>query len=599
MTLPVSFRRFPVPHACVVLAAASAGIFLANPHTEELRWILILLPTAVAGFFAAFAAHLFAEARGWPRGRNMIFAALAALAVAPQFLLHDIMSGKLIPPAAIFLLSGMVLLAITLPFLASEENRHGTSRHAWRLTLTMLAGLLGPALILGAFTLLGFHIAGRFPYFSLVPSALVLAGPVLMLHFWPAASPKPEDADGKPDAVFFKGFMQIAALLMLPVLYWSAILFVTDWPRYAALDSTIPVLGAVAISCHLLAGSPGEAAHGIVRRLRRFYPAAAALPMIAVLPQFLPLAQYLSDALAILLALWVIGVGLHALFIRPRPVAIPMAMLAAMLILAGFGPLNAQTLLDWNRLPLFERILARNGILNGVKIMPARNDLPHSQAVRLDKVIRALSAPPMADLFRENLASHGMVFADEIWNADCIDMLVPDRKICSARGSHKRVESIIASLGLWRETYFERSGFNLRAGAEFRFGDPPHMDTDGFDYLHREVTIWSSHNAPQAVPASNPPLEITFGEAGQSLVFTTQTGTSVDIDFTPLNEWLIGYAGRIGEKEFYEMAVLEGESDGLRLRLYPYHINIKTTESGWTLQQATFALLVGREEQRI
>ena len=583
-----TIRRFPVAFACVALSPAIIPIVLIFRFGG---WIPALPLTVIAGFFAALAAHCFAEARMWPRGKNKALATLAALCMAPHFLLSTMAPGRLMPLTIGFLVPGLILLTISIPFLAGGGNLKNTRYYAWRLTLTMLAGLLAPVSIQAAVRALSPFFGGLFPYMDFAATILVPVGPVLALFFWPAA---PQRFGGSDKAlgrdVFFTGFMQLAAVLLLPLLYWKAYLSLTGWEKYGALDFTIPVVGALAITCHMLAGTTDEGSSGYLRAWRRYYRAAVALPMIAILAQSLPMAMDLYDAIAILLALWIIGAGLYAVFSRRRPVAVPMTMLAAMLILAGFGPLNARTLLDWNRLPLFEKILVRNGIMTDGRIIHARKDLPRREAKILDSLIDELSDPPLAGDFRAYLASHGVAFENNSGNMDCLNKLASP---CGGGKTKLEPKNVLASLGLWRETYFEQTGFNLRAGIDFQAPDPEHLDVEGFDYLYREVRIGSKDNGPRAFEAIDPPLEVSMNEDGQALIFTQAGGSPVEIDFAPLSEWLLANSGRVKDEEFREIAVLDGEAGGLKLRLYPYQISLEPREDGWALRHVVFALLIG------
>lgn len=597
-----TIRRFPVPLACAALGPAIFVVEQIYPLDPLLRWLLVL--TLLTGFIAALAAHEFAEARAWRHGKNTVFAALAALSMAPHFLLTNTAPNALVAPTLGFLIPGLALVTLAAPFFANGDGHGGTRRYVQRLAISMGIVAVAAVAVLVANKLL-FRLDQAFFIFlqmagpeGLLKAGIVLAGPALALFTLPETGRRAADT-GKTTGrgAFFTGLMQLATVLLLPLLYWKAYLSLTGWDKYGALDFTIPVTGALAVLCHMLAGTTDEGSSGYLRVWRRFYRAAAALPVIAVLPGSLALASSLYDFLAALLAFWVIGAGLHAALFRARPVAVPAAMLGVLLLVAGYGPLNAQNLLDWNRLSLFDRILTRNGILADGRINFARRDLPRREAKILYDLIQVLPVPPLAGQFREYLADRGVTFGKDAWDIDCgTGRYIDSRGVvrpCSPARSQPLVNDVLASLGLWRQTYFEQTVFDLRAGIEFQTGDPEHLDVEGFDYLHRQVGRSTRHNGSQTIPASAPALEMTMSEDGQALIFTQAGGRSVKIDFAPLNNFLAANAGQINVEEFRELAVLDGEAGGLKLRLYPYQIGIKPREDGWALRQVVFVLLIG------
>lgn len=597
MILSGVIRRFPVPLACAALGIAAYGVselglFDVFFHAKLIRPIIV-------GFFASIPFHVLAEARKWDSRKGILFAALAAgYAAAHVLVVSAIGAGGTGVTLVCFLLASTIMM-LTVPYLADVADYDGAARYARGVLIFLALGLAAAMLIalappLAAHLLLGVNIG------TLLPLDVALSGFAISLVLFPRTPRRAGDQDtprSKPPR-FLSGLADLVALLVLPLLYWQAFLGVTGPDSTRLSDQSLPFISAFAVICHL-AGSGPAARESIVRRTwHRYYRAAAALPVAWVLPKLSIEATNYVDLLGLLAAAWVIAAGIFATLSARHTVAVPMTILAAMLAVAGTAPAGMEDLLNRRRLAAVERILARNDILTDGRISPARHDLPHSDGEQLYDLVETLTRPSAGNGLAAFLAAHGVEFEDGALHTGCPYVRPGDAvpaEPCSAREHANVVRDVLASLGLRRQRYFEQTRVDLRAGIEYRTEVPSRIDVDGFDRLHRRAAIAWSYGRANVRIAPESSVDLTIGDDGLSLIVTTGDGRSAKLDFAALVEYLHRDAGRVDDKEFRRLAVLDGSGDRLKLRAYPYDIGIEPRGDHWGLRSAAFVLLVGEQ----
>ena len=569
--------RFPVPLAC---AAAWAAMTVAREHAvggltwETLGLWQVLL---MGGLFLSLSATLFAEGRGWSRLPSFGLA-VAALAFAGLVSWLQDSSDAWESPAFYLLVPGSILLMIAAPFL----RRGVRDRAVWDFNLAswlsvLFGGIVAVGLGLGITAVLGgleilFDLDLDNDYYQdswIICMSLVW--PWQTLAGIPGQCDEPAGEAPPRWAEYVVSWMLIPlALVYLALLYAFAAksLAVWDLPR-GTVGWLVGGFAAFGLAVWSAAYPFRETGNRLARLYCRWFHYALVVPVILLAVGVgVRVAEYgITEKryALILLTLWLGGIALYGILVRPARLAVAPVAFAAMLIAGAVGPWGATPVSIRSQLNQLETMLTDAGILIDGRINPDEGLAGPAEVKRINSIVRYLRRDGRRDALAAWLEGAGAKPAGTEDNA-----------------------ALLALMGLdyveeWREDgYFSYS-----------VGEATTVVISGFDIAHN---LDFGDDRTTEIGADDGP-RYSVAKAGDRITVTEigRPEISVAFDLAALAETLRPLDLKYNDPASTKAMTLDAAAGALRARLYVEHINGRRDGFGNNeIDYGNGLLLIGR-----
>ncbi|MDH5527003.1 MAG: DUF4153 domain-containing protein [Nitrospirota bacterium] len=558
--------RFPLPLLCAVAWTAvmtNAGHSL--PY--ELRGQASLyLPAAL---FASLAAHLLAESRGW-RSWAGILAATGGAGLVALFPWGALGGPENVVTARWWLaMPTAFLAAICAPFL----RRGVDDRAAWQFVAVSLRHM-GLALVVALVAAAGLValVSGLKVLFDANPeqwvTRLIWFGCLgtgaawLALAGIPRGFTPPDSRPPRAERWLVTGMLVPLAVVYGVLIHAFAVLSLVRWQLPEGRTGwTIACFAAFGVAAWLAAWPWREGDNRLLRLWGRWFPLALPVPVLllttAALERMGAYGVTESRYGLLLLAVWLAGLAAYGNLARPPRLMVAPAALAALLLLACFGPWGAGPVSTRSQLAQLEALLTAHGDLPGEASVGA---LPVADVrERIRSVAKYLQADPKQDAYQAWLARYG--FTEEKTDATTWDMLTEPEPM---------------RLGKW---------FALHTG-DFEDG----VEVTGYDTL-LPLTRCDSCTSLRTFSTSGG--DVTFAVKGTVLKVWRDglPEQAVEIDLTRLN----GGRRKAGMTPVVPgpRMTLEAHNNTLRVRLYVERIEGRLMQDVPVVRSLRGYLLVG------
>ena len=414
-----TLRRYPASMACAagftVLLIGEIHDLWSLPEDVLGRWLGFL----VLGLFAALAASLFAEHRGWRRPLVYAGEAAALAALALVVLTGEPEHGDIQAIRRVLLGGALVLLVTVAPFLGRrgiddafwEFNRAAWLGAAFGGIFALVLGAGASAVLMALETLFGLDIDGE------------LYGDVWLIAFafiWPwvalAAAPDALEAPpggGPPWIRIMAGALLVPiASVYLALLYAYALLILVTWelPR-GNVASVVCGFAAMGVVTHMIA-HPWRAGGNrwLALYCRHFYALLVvpiALLAVAVAVRVGDYGVTEARYVLIVVAVWLALLSASFLLRRASLRLVPLS-LAVLLLVGAHGPLSAVAVATRSQMAILEDALVGGGMFVDGRVVAAAEAIAEGDHRRLAGAIDYLLRTGKRDVLVEWLAQGGL-----------------------------------------------------------------------------------------------------------------------------------------------------------------------------------------------
>lgn len=390
--LAATLARFPVPALWSVLLTFYLNYHIitrsGDPQTD-------VIMAAAAGFFAAGAAHLFAEGRGMAPATNLALAAVAGLlaAVLGWF-------NAALHVSALYLFCGLIALTMV----AAHLRRGATQGGLWFFNLryglaAILAGLAGLAFALGLLAIVAAlkYLFGINPVHNteehIIATACALIAPVYGLSLMPRDLDTALDVADHRGAPLERGVSVLVNYILVPVVvvyalilhaYAVKIALTQSLPR-GQIGTMVAIYAVGGTGVWLIAWPWRETGTRLLRLFMRGWFWLTIIPSaLLVIAIWRRVADYgvTPDRYGIaLIALWAVLTTAYLAYRRnAADMRAIVGAMAALLLVAAFGPQGAQGTTIRSQLHQFQALLERHGMWqDGMIKLPAPKLAPEAQ----------------------------------------------------------------------------------------------------------------------------------------------------------------------------------------------------------------------------
>jgi hypothetical protein len=573
-------RRFPVPLAC---AAGWAGITIAKTHDAgDLAWNVVeqWQVLLISGLFLSLAATLFAEGKSWGRMRSLGLAG-AAVALAALVIYLEDSPDAWESPGFYMLVPGGILSMIVAPYL----RRGVDDRAVWDFNLaswlSVLFGLIvavglgfGAAALLGGLeTLFGLDIDGDY-YQDTWIFCLSLLWPWQTLAGIPGACEESVDKAPPRWADYVVTWLMVPlALIYLLLLYGFAAKSLMAWelPR-GTVGWLVGGFAAFGLAVWSAAWPFRETGTRLVRLYHRYFHFALVVPVILLaIGVGVRIAEYgITEKryALILMALWLGGIALYGILVRPARLAIAPAAFAVLLISGAIGPWGATSVSIRSQLNQLAGLLAEAGVLVDGKIDTKVGTAGLNEIKRISSIVRYMRR----DGRRDDL---------ELW--------LEDAGAKPAGGEDN--EALLALMGLdYVEAWEEDGRFS------YSVGETKTANISGFDIAHN-LNFGNNGRTEIGVEGDGPRYLIVRKGNIVSVANAATPTNRVSFDLEALAEAVRPTELTYNDPASDKAMTLEAKGNGLRARLYVEHMTGRRTGVGANkIEYGNGLLLVGRSE---
>lgn len=594
-------RRFP---EVLLTAAVATGIAwrLADSDGTLTRWEAAMAASAL-GLPLLLTAALFAEGRGW-RGLARLLPSALGVAVVVAFAVgwtRWTLDARLLR----FGLAAAACHFATAvaAFVARPDTTSG--RAFWQFNRTLfqrglLSALYGVVLFGGLGGALGaldalFDVTIRPIWYARLWIALLFG---FGTWFFLAGIPDPPDALADSEE-YPDGLRRFAQYVLVPLVavyvailtaYFGKVLVTQRWPSgwIGNLVSAVTVTGLLAwLLVHPL---EGREAHRWVRPFTRGF-FAALLPSIGMLwaALYQRVGQYGLTArrvIALAGALWLTGIALHYLRGRSRAIqVIPLTLALAAAVLSA-GPFSAITLAARNQRGRVEGALARHGLVQGGRWVPARAPLGAPDAGIVTGGVRYLAEVQGADAFAG-------VLPDSVLRPALPDRPVSADSLASLERRRRRPEEVATRV-------LRYVGGDALAAAT---GAPPRsVSIDGVrraEFAHEGPLAVSGYDWVRTgrVASNGDALELGAGHrlrvatGGDALELVRDSAVVVRLPLAALLREVVD-AEAAGDGAPRPPRALDGAASGVRLRVRVEEVQVDWRAGSGRLANATVTALL-------
>ena len=384
---PLAFAAALVFSALVVLSIHDLSLLDDDEVLGRSLWFCVI------AFFLFLACHLLGESRGWPKPLTILLSLAAGGLLAWRVATADLESFWS-SGLNLFLAPACVLAVMAAPFTRARPSDGADdalwhfNRLAWfACAFGLLVGVVLGAGVSGAFAaldaLFGLNVPGEL-YGDVWTLSLALLAPWLALAGIPRSFAAPEDGPDLPlvprPLAFLASYILIPlAIAYFAILYAFMVKIAVLWELPKG-EVAVLIMGyaGFGVAAHLIAYPLRATGPWHVRTFHRwFYPALLVPAGLLALAIWVRVEAYgiTEDRyLVMAFAAWLL---LLAPFMSLRPKTglkiVPLS-LAALLALGSFGPWGAESLSLTSQMDRLAAILARTGILEDGRIVPAAQD---------------------------------------------------------------------------------------------------------------------------------------------------------------------------------------------------------------------------------
>lgn len=376
--LASALTRFPIPAAFSVLLCAYLNIFDMDIWSGSGSQVA---GGAAAGFFAAGAAHFFAEGRGLARGTNLLLAIAAAAAAA---LLGYF--TKVFETQYLFLFFGLIPLLMIAPFLHESARQGALWLFNLRLWLAaLLAFIVALAFAAGLSAIvaaLDFLFGARFNglHEHIWATAIALVAPIYALSLMPRRLDEEVDIDSHKDTLLERGVSVLVNYVLVPVIVVYA-LILHAYAIKIVLEQQLPngniatmvsIFAVGGTGAWLIAWPWRERGTRLLRLFMRGWfwltIVPAALLVIAVWRRIGDYGVTPERYGIAIIAVWIVGLTAYLAYRRNRAdMRAILGGLAVLLLIGSAGPFGANGLTIRTQMVRFERLLTESGLLQDGK----------------------------------------------------------------------------------------------------------------------------------------------------------------------------------------------------------------------------------------
>lgn len=571
--------RFPVPLAC---AAAWAGLTVAREHAiGGLTWetLGVWQVFLIGALFLSLSATLFAEGRGWGRLPSLAVA-LAALGLAGLVSWLQDSSDAWESPAFYLLVPGGILLMIVAPFL----RRGADDRALWDFNLAswlsvLFGGIVAVGLGLGITATLGgletlFGLNLDSDYYQ---DAWIIC--MSLVWPWQTLAGIPGDCDAPSAKAPPRWTEYVASWLLIPLaLVYLALLYGFAAKSLAAWDLPQGTIGwlvggfaAFGLAVWSAAYPFRESGNRLARLYARWFHYALVVPVILLAVGIgVRVAEYgITEKryALILLTLWLGGIALYGILVRPARLAVAPVAFAAMLIAGAVGPWGASSVSIRSQLNQLESMLAHAGILVDGRINPVEGLAGPKEVKRISSIVHYLRQGNRRDDLEAWLQTAGAEPKGDEDNA-----------------------ALLALMGLDYVEEWQEDGY-----FSYSVGEPETVDISGFDLAHN---LELGDDGTTEVATEGGP-RYSIARKGQTVTVAEigRPGNGVTFDLAALAETLRPLDLNYNDPASTKAMTLDAAAGGLRARLLVEHMNGRRNGFGSNdIDYGSALLLIGRGE---
>ncbi len=479
------------------------------------KWNLIddstterLVPTLIAGFFWFGGAKLFFESRGRDFREYLAVSTGVFIVIA-----YWIFQSEQITPSILFLLGGLITFVTVAPFLSRNAtdsafynfNRElciGTA-YAILLSIIFCTGL--SAIVVTIRELFGVDFGYR------TYSTIWAFGALFLAPFY-ALSWVSKDFKSDTEAHIPKGINFMLSYLLVPFClvyfiiiyaYAAKILLLWELPQ-GKLSAMICGFGIAGILTQLAAYPLRESGKLPVRLFHKYF-CRAFLPLIFLLflAVYVRINAYgvTESRYAIVLAgLWFTATTL--IYIRRRDnfsMKYGPAILAALLVLASFGPWGAESISAKSQVSRLEALLLKNGILQDGKVIKTDENVEIEDRRTITSIVGYLTNSEKLSYIKPWFAEDANIHSKEI-NKYSSSAIMDDLGVASARSKH-----------YYSDEDTHTGIFRLYAV------DNEVIEVKGYDFITNRLYISTDHKKTSPCPDSG---HLTFTLDNNTLTVT-------------------------------------------------------------------------------
>lgn len=584
--LKATVLRFPLP---VALAAAQAALAIAHIHDlEVLDWheeYFRIFAFLLLALFAALAADLFAESRGWPRPKGLALSLALVLLLALRAFTLPTATEAIIFTLLVPLLPAGLLLLGCAPFLTRPKAGDAFWDFNRGLWLSAAFGLLVGVIFAGGLNALYVALEALFEvkigseiYGDTWILGLALIWPLQAMSGIPRGFADPEGDYCPTWARYLIGFFFVPftiAYLLLLYAYSLKILFAWDLPE-GELGYLVAGYAAFGAASFLLAHPLRESGNIVVRQFCRFFHPALLVPaglLLLAIGVRIEAYGFTEPRYAVaVFSLWLLGVALaFSVWRQARPMLLPLS-LACLLILCSFGPWGSSGISTGSQVTRLEQLLARNELLTEEgKAVRAGGPIDRFEEAEISSIAiylkRMGKQPELAELFGAlELDLEAQPGADEI----------------------------VAALGLT----FRWSG-DVPDTEYYHAPSIEQLDVTAFQ-VYRRVSLWPPNRTETSLESETGRYLLQLDSLTGRLRVSEEGGPSLDFDLAALRARLKRDAetegGMTQENFSQDQMTLEKRVDGLHLRLIFEVLAFEQSADGLKLESLGAVLLIGRDQ---
>lgn len=581
--LKTTLLRFPLP---VALAALQTALAIANIHDlgifdwedEYFRAFAFLL----LALFAALAADLLAESRGWSRPKGLALSLILVLLLALRAFTLPATWGAVWSALLLPLLPAGLLFLGCAPFLTRLRAGDAFWDFNRGLWLSAAFGLLVGLIFAGGLNALYAALEALFEveiegeiYQDTWIIGLALIWPLQAMAGLPRDFAAPEGDYCPTWARYLISFFFVPftiAYLLLLYAYGAKILIAWDLPE-GELGYLVAGYAAFGAASFLLAHPLRESGSVVVRQFYRFFHPALLLPagllLLAIAVRVEAYGVTEPRYAVAVFGLWLLGVALAFTVRRqPRLVLLPLS-LACLLALGSFGPWGVVGLSTDSQITRLERLLARNELLAEGQARRAVGPVDRADEAEISAIARYLNGmgkqPALAALF-------GPLDLD-----------------LEARPS---AEDIVAALGLtfrWSAEDPDREQYHASGSDQ--------LDVAPFQ-VYRELSLWLPDRTEVSVESDAGRYLVRLDSTAGRLRVTEEDGPSLDFDLAALRPQLKHNTENFGSIKqgtlSQDQMTLDSREKGLHLRLVLDALAFEHSAEGLKVERLSGVLLIGR-----